>query len=447
MSSAQPATVPPSDFVPVAKRVSGNSGFVSSSSRSSRSSSPGVVPPKPEEDVKFIQVTAQASNESLQSVDDAGVVIPTITVMNPDKSKMIKIPTHLIEPTAGSKKFASDPKKNNTMNAFKFHLCVEHRKETGGCPLKGECNFIHSRHTIDHSLMPQVKERDVHVCVDAMNWSQCPYPTHPYDDADQTGSKNIVVYDNSIAQYILMEAGCAYITKGSIFALADAAKSPGGLVVRQVVSEKLRVCFCTHYDRGWCARGDSCLYVHRVKMNGHLLHNKKGAVAIAPPIPSANQPHNLQGTPNMAPKQTVVIPPAAVPASMYANAGQHRSPLNTVATPAFLQPFPFVPPPQQQPMYVQQPMFVQPQQQQPMYGQQHAMLAQPQQQQALYFQPQQQQQMYFAGQQPMQPVAYMVNQFGVPVQAPQYPYVQQGAGMAPMVVMMPSGAEQILFSQ
>ena len=252
-------------LLPISKQISSgnNTGYLSQSPGGSRPSSPtlqgaaaapALVPITHFGSDGSLASSQQQQLESTGSVHSASsATAPSvISVMNENKTKMLRIPMALIDPTNGLKKYMSDPKKNSTMNAFKFHLCTEHRKETGGCPYKGECFFIHSRHTLDDSLAAQVEESPVHVCVDLKSYAEAPYPTHKYDDEGK-GSTNIVVFDHSIGQHMVMEAGCAFITKGSSFALQESLKSPNGaLVIRQVVSEKLHVCFCTHYDRGWC---------------------------------------------------------------------------------------------------------------------------------------------------------------------------------------------------
>jgi hypothetical protein len=266
---------------------------------------------------------------------------PIVTVMNEKKTKMLRIPSHLLEPTNGLRRYLADPKRSSTMNAFKFHLCTEHHllhplvsdtiiepiiarsaedgagadeprggesPKSSGCPYGAECYFIHSKHTMDESLQGLVEESAVHVCSDAASLADCPYPTHAYTEEGK-GATPIIVFDHHVAQYVVMEAGCAYITKGSAFALQESLKSPtGALIIRQVVSEKLRVCFCTHFDRGWCARGDSCLYVHRVRVRGQFAHTRAGCATLlqSPPPP----PPTATGTSAVA--ATVVAPPAVL---------------------------------------------------------------------------------------------------------------------------------------
>ena len=306
----------------------------------------------------------------------------------------------------GSTRYLSEPnKKAVNMNAFKFHLCTEHRKETGGCPYKNECFFIHSKHTLDDSLTLQIEESPVHVCLDVKSYGECPYPTHKYDDEGK-GSTSIVVFDHGVGQYVVMEAGCAYVTKGSAFALQESLKSPNGaLVIRQVVSEKLRVCFCTHYDRGWCARGDTCLYVHRVKMNGKFMHTLNGTPSLVPAatattVSSGSDGSVLQASPPQlvplmtslsSPMQSVLVPGQA----------QAVGPMYSPGMPPAFGGFPQQQQQQQQ-LQLQQPQFVQmyAPQQQPMQQQTYFQLPQQQHQQQVMYaqvqhQHQQQQPLYF----------------------------------------------------
>jgi hypothetical protein len=214
----------------------------------------------------------------------------TVCVMSEDKRRFLRIPSHLIEPTIGYSRYLSEPsKKAVSMNAFKFHLCTQHSIKSGPCVYEDKCYFIHSKHTMDESLQGLVEESAVHVCSDAASLADCPYPTHAYTEEGKGATW--LTLQGGTARHILIQAGCLYVTKGSLSALLGRPTTKA----QQVAGSRRRdynnserpseadehpagVTQCTHFVRGWCARGAECNFAHPVHINGVLVTSREESV-------------------------------------------------------------------------------------------------------------------------------------------------------------------------
>lgn len=243
----------------------------------------------------------------LQQAPPADCFEENFNVLSEDKRMMLSIPVALIEPTTGSQKYLQQG--TSACYTFRFQLCRGYR-QSGRCVHRHNCAFIHSRHVLDPQLAALVRETTVHLNQAVASLEHAHHPRHKEGIALQ-------VYDATAQKNLLVDSGSLYVTHGSTAAIRvavqeqeDAARpgSTGTDVPTNHSSTTLasiRLQFCLHFDKGMCARGASCNFVHRILVQpqhnnpaagGTALHPavlQQGASVAQPAVVSAVHSHTL----------------------------------------------------------------------------------------------------------------------------------------------------------